>query len=147
MAWSAGAVLTAAQLNTYVPQTWTGYTPTLTGTGTTQGNASMTGGYLRRGPDYDFYARAALGSTSVIGSVIQISLPATPFAAFTHSGLTARFSDASAGSFAAIPFISGSVVQVYVFGASGAFAAPSSTSPFTWASGDAIEVHGTFRVT
>jgi hypothetical protein len=49
MTWSAGTVLTAAQLNSYLPQAWTPYTPTITAGSGTFTTASGSGRYIRIG--------------------------------------------------------------------------------------------------
>lgn len=80
MVWSAGAVLTAAQLNTYVPQAWTAYTPTLTAltTNPTLGNSTLTGKWVQAGKTLHARINLTIGSTFVAGSgAYFFSLPAT----------------------------------------------------------------------
>lgn len=146
MTWSAGAVLTAAQLNTYLPQAWASYTPTLTGSGTTQGNATMTGGYIQYGKTTHFWARAVRGSTTVIGSVLTLSLPATARSAGEGwLGVTGEFTDTGTASYAAALAKGTTGVTLWVPGTNGVFTSPSSTVPFTWATGDVIFVGGTYE--
>lgn len=146
MAWSAGAVLTAAQLNLYLPQAMTSYTPTLTGTGTTQGNATMTGSYIQFGKVTHFWARAVRGSTTVMGSVLTLSLPATARSSSDGwFGLTGEFIDTGTANYLAIVGRGTAGVTLWIPGTNGAFTAPSSTAPFTWATGDVIYVGGTYE--
>lgn len=78
MAWTAGAVLTAAQLNLYAPQEWTAYTPALTAltTNPTLGNSTLTGKWARFGKLYHFRISLTIGSTFTAGSgAYFLSLP------------------------------------------------------------------------
>jgi len=80
MAWSAGAVLTAAQLNTYAPQEWTSYTPVLTAltTNPTLGNSTLTGKYVQAGKYFHARINLTIGSTFSAGSgAYFLSLPQT----------------------------------------------------------------------
>lgn len=159
MAWStpatavAGAVATAAWMNQYVRDNfkaigdpWTAYTPTLTGTGTTQGNATMTGGYILRGKTVDFWAKAVRGSTTVIGSVIALTIPVTARSVVDGwAGMRAAFVDTGSNDYMALVTTGTGAVALFAIGASGAAVATSATVPFTWATGDIIYVGGTYE--
>lgn len=58
-----------------VPGAGTAYTPAIDGTGTTQGNATVAGKYWNNGGVISFRATITLGSTTVIGSALRVSLP------------------------------------------------------------------------
>lgn len=147
MTWVAGNVLTAAQLNTYLPQAWTPYTPTLSGTGVTQGNSARSGAYLARGKAVDFWAKVTLGGTTVIGSSIVVSLPTAAAGTDRVVTLYGTFTDTGSNVYRAFPFLaSTSTVQLSVIGTNGAATATSSTVPFTWAATDVIYVGGTYEV-
>ena len=70
MAWSAGAILTASQLNTYLPQTWTAYTPTWTAATANPvlGNGTIVGSSGRAGGTIFGSIRLTLGSTTTTGT-------------------------------------------------------------------------------
>lgn len=147
MTWVAGAVLTAAELNTYVPQSWTAYTPTLSGTGTTQGNSARSGSYMARGKVVDFAAVITLGGTTAIGSEITISLPVNAVSLDLHAGMYGKFTDSGSATYAAFPVLGAlGTVTLYVLGTNGMAGATSSTAPFTWAAGDKIFVGGTYGI-
>jgi hypothetical protein len=151
--WGAGTTVTAAALNIQlrdnmkaIGDPWTAYTPALTGSGTTQGNAGMTGASRAAGKTIDFWAQAVLGSTSVIGSQIQLLLPFTAKATNQHLALYGKFTDTGSNFYLAFPYLA-SVTQVAlgVIGTNGAAVAVSSTVPFTWTTNDVIFVSGTFE--
>lgn len=79
MPWTAGQVLTAAQLNQYLPQTYTSYTPTwgvVSGTAPSIGNGSLTGSYAQFGKLVVGHIRLVAGSTTTYGSgTYTLSLP------------------------------------------------------------------------
>lgn len=81
MPWTAGAVLTAAQLNTYAPQAWSAYTPTWTAltTNPTLGNGTISGEWIQfggAGGTVHFNIMLTFGSTTTAGSGIYLfSLP------------------------------------------------------------------------
>jgi len=146
MAWSAGAVLTAAQLNTYAPQARTSYTPALAG-GSTTGNATCAGSYVQFGSTVHFWARILLGSTSVIASNPTVTLPVTALGAAPGvDGLSTTFNDVSSGNFYfGRGWANGATAQIYIVGTNGLAAGVSSTAPFTWATGDGVFISGTYE--
>ncbi len=148
MAWSAGAVLTAAQMNTYVPQVWSDYTPTWTGSGSNPalGNGTLQGRYIAEGKATHFQIYLSIGSTTTFGSGIwYFSLPTTA------TGLSIFY---PVGNAVAVD----SGVRIYggqaiyaggdkVNGWRDAGASESSftpTSPHTWASADTLALQGTY---
>lgn len=70
MAWSAGAILTAAQLNTYLPQTWTAYTPTLSTSGGAFTTTSRAGRYIQYGKTVHFEVVLTLTN---VGTALDVS--------------------------------------------------------------------------
>lgn len=151
--WVSGEVPTATVFNTHVRDNlkaigdpWTAYTPSLTGSGTTQGNASLTGAYVARGKTIDFWAMATLGSTSVIGSQVRLLLPFTAKATNQIGGLYGMFTNSGANFYLALPFLaSTSTFGLAVIGTNGAAAATSATVPFTWSTNDIILASGTYE--
>lgn len=99
MAWSAGAVVTATQLNTYAPQAWTSYVPVLTAltTNPTLGNSTLTGKYVQHGKLLHVRINLTIGSTFSAGSgAYFFSLPAT-CVLDVEAGLGAAVSNGGAG--------------------------------------------------
>lgn len=124
---------------------WTAYTPTLTNA--TVGNGTVAGSYIQQGKLVSFRARFALGSTSTVTGNINLSLP---FAAATGSLQLADciLEDAGVSVYPGVAELSGSVASVRATGASGTYATQvqvGPTVPFTWASGDAVNVQGTYE--
>lgn len=154
--WSAGAVLTAAQLNQQVRDNLkaigdagTAYTPTWAGTGSNPaiGNGSITGGYNLAGKRLWFWMQVTMGTTTTYGSgTLTLSLPAgvTLAAGFWNFNGIAR--DTSAG--AIYPMfaqpVGGTTVAIRTLPttAGNPLAAVSGTVPFTWATGDSLFIHG-----
>lgn len=154
--WSAGETVTAALMNSDVRDplaavagAWTSYTPTLTGF--TPGNGTASGAYLRVGKLVIFRAKFVFGSTSAGAS-------ATPFLTLPVTAATAEY-----GGFLSGVFYNTSGSQTYLAvcrragttssvgfsipGTSGVATAPTATTPFgeAWATGDIIEVSGTYE--
>lgn len=150
MVWSAGAVLTAAQLNTYAPQAWSTYTPTWTGTTTNPalGNGTITGRYIAIGKTTVYYIDLAIGSTTTFGSGRwEFTLPSSPIGyadGFTIIGdALARDSGTRNYSCDAI-YTSPNRVHVWRdAGASESTITP--TTPMTWASGDRLAILGVYE--
>lgn len=69
MTWSAGAILTAAQMNQYVPQAWSDYTPPWTGTTNPAiGNGTIVGRYIQSGKIVRGWFKITMGSTTTYGT-------------------------------------------------------------------------------
>lgn len=128
------------------PQT---FTPTWTGTGAAIGNGTLTGWWTKVGRVATVYAKLTLGSTTTMGTVSQqlASLPWTNTAT-GKVGAHVRFTHGSVDwQGQGLIFASGSSVFLAVPGANGAWTAITSTVPFTWATGDTIEVLVTYPTT
>jgi hypothetical protein len=163
--WNAGDVLTAADLtDTFavkaplasptftgtvtIPDVtlgaWTSYTPTWTGI--TQGNGTSTGAYARIGKTIHFWAKFVYGSTSVMGTTtVTPSLPVTK-ATNCPLLLIAVANDAGTGAFPL--FTIGNDGTLHLINASTTYAQAatfSTTAPFTWTTGDYINVNGTYE--
>jgi hypothetical protein len=129
------------------PPAWEIYTPVLSGTGTALGDGTVNGVFV----DYPdgtthFYCQIVLGSTSTIGSDVEISLPHNAFNTFSFAALSVWAEDvgtsySSLGTFVSDP----SKVQLMVNGVNGLQANVATTAPFTWETNDVIQMRGTFR--
>lgn len=134
-----------------VPGAWTSYTPTWTAATTNPaiGNGTLVGKYMQLNKVVTAEITVIMGSTTTYGSgTFRFGLPvtaATPLWGYAHTG-SARLYDSSVSTIyvAAIGFFASSTT--YVSGwAHAATSAMSSTSPFTWASGDEITIQVTYE--
>lgn len=145
MAWTVGAVLTAAQMNAYVMLESTTWASPVS-SGITEGNGTTSASYLRIGGMVRASYRFVLGSTSAITGDIILTLPvAAAFARQVRGG--GWFEDVSASSrLSAQAFsISGTTTcTIRPVVASGTYdsiaTAASATVPFTWATSDIINI-------
>ncbi|WP_310962166.1 hypothetical protein [Nocardioides terrisoli] len=129
---------------------WVSYTPTLTGAGTTQGNATVLGAYQEDTQKHvAFYARVTLGSTSVVGTIMEISLPVAAIGAsngiVVFDGMVNRGAGTTLFRLACRIQSSTSSVRLCVIGTNGALSNAGATTPLTWASGDVITIGGVYR--
>jgi hypothetical protein len=149
MAWTAGAVLTAADLNTYLPQAVTAWASPISG-GITVGNGTTSAFQMQDGDMMNLWFFFSFGSTSAITTSVDLALPsAAVAAAFVHG--IARLEDSSAATdhTAQIYGISTTVARLEVLNASGTYLALnnlSSTIPFTWATSDNIAAHLSYPI-
>lgn len=122
---------------------WTSYTPVLSGF--SLGSGTATGSYVQIGKTVFFTASFTLGSGFSAASTPATSLPVTAKIG-TGGVATVLFNDAGSNTYVGAANTFGTTtLQGFILGSSGAFAAPSSTTPFTWASGDTILFSGTYE--
>lgn len=75
MAWSSGAVLTAAQLNQYAPQTWTTWTPTVTNAGAALAHTVIYARYIKYGKTVVWAMQVNINAAGA--GPLRFTLPAT----------------------------------------------------------------------
>jgi hypothetical protein len=124
---------------------WIAYTPTLTGI--TIGNGTVTAKYSRVGKTVNVSILIVLGSTSSITGIVQVGIPLTR-AANTVPNTTISFDDTNVAIWPGFAFEAASVIQCLALLANGTYAAQAGTSatvPFTWGSGDKINVATTYE--
>jgi hypothetical protein len=126
---------------------WTTFTPTFTNL--TLGNGTVSNArYLQVGKLVNVHLNIQLGSTSSVSGAFRIELPVT--AKNTESWITAAQYQKSGGGGFWVGYgyiFSTAAIQFYVIDASttdAKFRATSSTVPFTWASGDYIDIDFTY---
>lgn len=145
MAWAVGQTVTAGQLNTYVAQTASTWTPTWTNV--TVGNGTVVSFYARAGAIIVAQMRFTLGSTSAVSGAIQFSLPVN---CDTTRGVRlgdSRIQDVSAPEvFASVVIAAANGTgQVQVLDSTNATSLDedntSGTVPMTWATGDVLDVN------
>lgn len=127
---------------------WSTYTPTVSGW--TQGSGTATGAYIQIQKTVLFRARFTFGSGSAVSGPLTMTLPVGctlpaggphyVFNAWATSNTTwyQMFSRADTGG-------SGTTFSVYYLGTNGAITNPTSTAPFTWATGNIVEVTGVYE--
>jgi hypothetical protein len=145
MAWSAGQILTAADLNTYLPQeptTWE--TPIAGGITTTSG--TTTANYVTVGALVYAEFRFVLGASSAITGDVSLTLPVAALTTAAPVG-QGYVRDASVGTryHVLCHTLGAATVLVRPMDVSAVYpvisaAALSSTVPFTWTTGDEINV-------
>jgi hypothetical protein len=146
---TSGQVLTAATLNT-IGAAWETYTPTLFAW--TLGNGTMTGRYCQIQKLINFEILFTRGSTSVTTALgPQFSLPITAktgtIAAWGFTGFAQDVSTGIQYPMTAWPIGTTSFYPV-TMGSAGTFVDgyyTSSTTPFTWATGDNLFIAGTYE--
>lgn len=131
---------------------WQSWTPTWTNF--TTGNGTLTyAKYTQVGKTVHFRLRFVLGSTSAVTGIIGFSLPVDTNSEYVAADIVTRnvqFLDGSAGTrvFGLSILGSSSRLDVFAEGVAGTYtgiSSPSSIVPFTWASGDQIQVSGTYE--
>ena len=143
---TAGQILTAAQLNTYVRDNlntigdaWTAFTPALTNlTGTAAGRYVKAGRLV--------ICEVNVTVTAVTGQ-IGIALPFTAAAA-RSTGFNARLQQVGINIFSTVCNVSTTRVDIFATQASGTYASAATTSatiPFTWAANDIVQLSGTYE--
>lgn len=148
--WVAGEIVTAALMNTHLRDNllaigdptaaWTTYTPTFSGT---LGNGTITGQYAKTGRRVHFIVRFTFGSTSTMGA--DFGLPVAAAARTITGKIHGRVVDVSAGpNHYLVGGGIGSGATAVAPVAHGQTALTGSV-PITWASGDVLEIQGTYE--
>lgn len=125
---------------------WTAWTPVISGTGWALGNGTATGRWVQIGKVVHFTAVITFGSTSTFGgSPLAITQPTTASAAVHVMG--AQYFDTSAGAlYRAVLSLSGAgPFNPTVLGTAGLVSYLTTSNPFTWATGDTIQISGTYE--
>ncbi len=124
------------------------YTPTLSGWtkgagGTVSGRFSLSGKWCDFAAWFVFGSGSAAAATSPVFT-LPVAILGNNFSVNTVRGM---FSDVSPGATynAAIYFPSTTQVSLWVPGTNGVYNAPSTTSPFTWTTGDSVIVCGRYE--
>ncbi|WP_051486251.1 hypothetical protein [Nocardioides sp. J54] len=152
--WTAGSVLTAAQLNAQlrdnmkaIGDPWTPYTPSWTAitTNPTIGNGTLTGAYMQAGQLVHFRIALTIGSTTNTGSGgYAFSLPvatALPSTSCMGGGGVCFDTSAAARRFRFLYVTDAS--RIRLMDADGAIVA--TNVPFTWATGDTLHIAGSYE--
>ena len=149
--YSAGSVLTAAQLNALqdgIQAAWTAYTPAWTGTTTNPaiGNGTVSGSYLQIGKTISWRCIVTMGSTTTYGSgAWLISLPVAASASWAANSVVGVGGDNVAGGTSGAIFArlsSAGAGTVALIAQGGGL---SSSFPAAWATGQSFTLLGTYE--
>jgi hypothetical protein len=157
--WVAGAILTAAQLNTQLRDNldaiggaWTSYTPTWTNV--TIGNATQNSAYIAAGKLYIVRTSIVFGSTTSLSGIPEITLPGgvsvRGSGAYEDTSIfgVGGFRSGAGNDYPAGIMRSGTTaarVRFLTYNTAGTYAlydTVSATIPFTW--GNGARISGTF---
>jgi hypothetical protein len=148
--WVSGETVTAALMNTHVRDNlkaigdaWTSYTPTLTTW--TLGNGTITGRYMFAGKLVIGYLKLTVGSTTATAGSVEISLPQTAnIGAYAPIGNASCKDTAAANPYNVSAYMSTTGRMGFVMGGTSNVAI-NATNPFTWGTGDTLEVMFTYE--
>lgn len=148
MVWTAGE-LTSADMNLYVPQVWTAYTPTWTGTGSNPslGNGTIQGRYIRHGKLVHFQIHLIIGSTTTFGSGrwdFTLPIASTGFSTFYPLG-NAIAIDTGTRNYGGQAVYVGSTKVCGWRDAGASEATFTPTTPHTWAPTDVLSLQGMYE--
>lgn len=144
-----GNVLSAADLNNYLSApTFASYTATTTVI--TEGNGTKTASWTQQGYLVHFRFRFVFGSTSAMGAgAPTVTLPTTAVATTPQGSAHVYFYDLSTTTYTMGFVVFGTTtVTLYRTAAGGSYVDSgnvSSTIPFTWTTGDWVEVAGWYE--
>ena len=137
---SAGAVLTAAQLNS-IGEAATSFTPTWTNY--TRGNGTTIAYYTEVNKLVYVYVRETLGTTSSVTGVLRMTLPITAARAQSIPIAICNLNDTGTAAYAGIvQAISTTQVEFRTLNVGGTYPTqtnPSASIPMTWTSTDFFE--------
>jgi hypothetical protein len=139
----ANATIGAAKM---AAEAWVAYVPTCTNVT----NTTNTGRYRQIGKDVHFWARCELTGSSVVSGTATISLPVTAQAGVISAQFTGYHVDSGSLQWHPAAVIASSTTSVQanalqVSSPDVRSAAMTSSVPFTWTTGDAIEISGTYE--
>jgi hypothetical protein len=151
----AGATpITAAKLNnvetgvSQIYSAWAAYTPTVTGI--TLGNGTVLGRYRLVGKTVNGMIECTLGSTTTMVGIPTFTLPPVNAPLNATGGRSAKviFFDTSATQYyAGVCILTSTTALAGIHtSASGLLAATSATAPFTWATGDKINIDFMYEI-
>lgn len=151
--WTAGETVTAAEMNAHVRDNFKAlgdpqgsYSPT--SGNWTLGNGSLSGTYNQAGKLVFFSISLTLGSTSAITGTLQLGLPTVPLLTDVCAG-TAHLFDTSAGASGHynrfLSVVGGGLAGQGICLRDAGGTVVNATTPFTWATGDTVEISGFFE--
>lgn len=118
------------------------FTPTWTNI--TVGNGTSTGWYKRHGNEITFYARLDFGSTTAVTDQLALITPIV--AARASLGSAAAYDSDTTVQYTSAARIAAGLGLVFVYSDGVTPGFWNATNPFTWATGDVLEIQITFPV-
>lgn len=159
--WVEGEDVVASMLNTDVRDNfkaitdpWTSYTPVLGGTGWSLGNGTATGKYTRIGKTVHFRAEIVIGSTTTKSATTSPNITVPLSIAQTAHGaqvFNCGLFDVSAALYFGLAHVStttwdkATIYGLYSATTFGQITAVTATDPFTWTTGDLMQMSGTYE--
>lgn len=155
--WTAGEELLASDFNAEIRDpvaalsgAWTAYTPTLGGF--TLGSGTTSGYYIRVGSFVVFRANFTFGSGSAAATTSPtLTLPVTAADSYYAGPLTGWYYDTSTSpnywpGFAYLASATAVAIRLMPADSTNVSSGlPSTTTPFTWATGDRVSVAGMYQ--
>lgn len=121
---------------------WTSYTPS--DSAITLGNGVRTAAYMRMGRTIFFRYKFTLGTTSAIGAGAAVGLPVA--SAAIEQTVPALFHDTGTRAWPGVARVDAvSTTTAFLAQTSGGDGSVTSTTPFTWTTGDFIVVSGSYE--
>lgn len=157
--WVAAEVVTAALMNQLrdalkaIGDPWTSYTPTWSSSATAVaiGNGTQVGAYINAGKLVTFRAKITMGSTTTYGTgSYRIALPVSMSTSDPGRFAVALLDSSAGATYQGMTYsVAGTLAPIAIDNgtAGGAIQAVTSAVPFTFATGDTIEVVGTYEAT
>jgi hypothetical protein len=126
---------------------WTSYVPVVSGTGWAIGNGTRSGAYCRFGKTIHFRASIIWGSTSTFGAgILTVTLPVANISTTANLNFNVGYFDSGTLYVGNNNYQTVSTIGLLaVTNSVGALGAVTSTSPFTWGSGDIVYISGTYE--
>ena len=149
----AAELVSASLMNTHVRDdllavtTWTDYTPvwSTTGSAPTLGNATIAGRYISAGGLVKFRVRFVFGSTSAVGTGnFRFTVPVTSVALTVPAEFVGKIIDTGTTHYPAIGQLA-TTTLFEVFHTTAVNTGIGAGVPITWATGDEINICGTYE--
>lgn len=139
---------TAASTFDIIAGAWTTFTPTMS-LGFALGNATYVAQYMQVGKLVVFAIEITFGTTSTYGTSMGIALPVTAAANARLTGLAAIFIDAGVSNYLGVVSSNSTTAMILrsakTDAATGTAAGITSTSPFTFGTGDGVAISGFYE--
>lgn len=119
---------------------WTPYTPAWAGSGGPGTGATFSGRYTQIGKLVVGWAKVVMGTSPIPTPGCGLTLPVAARTGMGVASASVVFTDTGSNAYGGFTQITTASVNTWTIGAGGAYTVASTTSPFTWGSGDVLEV-------
>jgi hypothetical protein len=128
-------------------QAWTTYTPVVGGgwliTGGTPG--TITGRHCTTGKLCSFRIQYTIGATDTKGTNLTMTLPFAASGGAPSPKFIAHVNHTGEYMFYGVGFVGSAQINIYSIASTMVLGQVTATAPFTWATGDIVEVFGTYE--